>query len=128
MSKTFSKEQAYEVIIVPTGATGSSSIKREYPQMISFTWPEKQADKELGGTVGEAADGEKDTYGTILKKVLNDQLKAFDKEVIDLCEDPHAKLMVGEEATLSPPTDTRVKSNVDGKPQAHSNYGMEQPD
>ncbi|KAI8160942.1 hypothetical protein K4K49_002139 [Colletotrichum sp. SAR 10_70] len=114
VSKTFSKEQAYEVIIVPTGATGSSSIKREYPQMISFTWPEKQADKELGGTVGEAADGEKDTYGTILKKVLNDQLKAFDKEVIDLCEDPHAKLMVGVEAFLSPPTDTRVKSNVDG--------------
>ncbi|KAF4815338.1 hypothetical protein CGCSCA5_v007233 [Colletotrichum siamense] len=113
VSKTFSKEQAYEVIIVPTGATGSSSIKREYPQMISFTWPEKQADKELGGTVGEAADGEKDTYGTILKKVLNDQLKAFDKEVIDLCEDPHAKLMVGVEAFLSPPTDTRVKSNVD---------------
>ncbi|KAI8161969.1 hypothetical protein KHU50_008027 [Colletotrichum sp. SAR 10_65] len=83
--------------------------------MISFTWPEKQADKELGGTVGEAADGEKDTYGTILKKVLNDQLKAFDKEVIDLGEDPHAKLMAGEEVTLSPPSDARFKSDVDGR-------------
>ncbi|KAJ0329343.1 hypothetical protein COL922a_012852 [Colletotrichum nupharicola] len=115
VSKTFSKEQAYEVIIVPTGATGSSSIKREYPQMISFTWPEKQADKELGGTVGEAADGEKDTYSTVLKQVLNDQLRAFDKEVIDLGEDPHAKLMVGEEVTLSPPSDARSKSDVDGR-------------
>ncbi|CAI0647423.1 unnamed protein product [Colletotrichum noveboracense] len=115
VSKTFSKEQAYEVIIVPTGATGSSSIKREYPQMISFTWPEKQADKELGGTVGEAADGEKDTYSTVLKQVLNDQLRAFDKEVIDLGEDPHAKLMVGEEVTLSPPLDARSKSDVDGR-------------
>ncbi|KAJ0346283.1 hypothetical protein COL154_008405 [Colletotrichum chrysophilum] len=110
-----SKEQAYEVIIVPTGATGSSSIKREYPQMISFTWPEKKADKELGGTVGEAADGKKDTYSTVLKQVLNDQLKAFDKEVIDPGEDPHAKLMVGEEVTLSPPSDARFKSDVDGR-------------
>lgn len=118
MSKTFSKEQAYEVIIVPTGATGSSSIKREYPQMISFTWPEKLADEEMRGTVGEAADGEKDTYGTVLKRALDDQLKAFDKKVVDLCED-RSNLLEGVEATLSPPTDTRVRFNVDGKPQAH---------
>ncbi|KAF4830787.1 hypothetical protein CGCTS75_v005742 [Colletotrichum tropicale] len=103
-SETSSDEEVYEVIIVPTGATGSSSIKREYPQIISFTWPEKKADKELGGTVGEAADGKKDTYSTVLKQVLNDQLKAFDKEVIDL----------GEEITLSPPSDARFKSDVDG--------------
>lgn len=107
--------QMYDVIIVPTGATGSSSIKREYPQIISFTWPEKKADKELGGTVGEAADGKKDTYSTVLKQVLNDQLRAFDKEVIDLGEAPHAKLMVGEEVTLSPPSDAIFKSDVDGK-------------
>ncbi|KAI8279804.1 hypothetical protein K4K56_012513 [Colletotrichum sp. SAR 10_98] len=70
---------------------------------------------ELSGTVGEAADGKKDTYSTVLKKVLNDQLKAFDKEVIDLGEEPHAKLMLGEEVTLSPPSDARVKSDVDGR-------------
>ncbi|KAF4845453.1 hypothetical protein CGCSCA4_v006698 [Colletotrichum siamense] len=113
-SKKSSEGQKYEVIIVPTGATGSSSIKREYPQIISFTWPEKKADKELGGTVGEAADEKKDTYSTVLKQVLNDQLKAFDKEVIDLGEDPHAKFMVGEEVTLSPPSDATFKSDVDG--------------
>ncbi|KAL3294994.1 rtt106-domain-containing protein [Colletotrichum asianum] len=114
-SKKSSDGQIYDVIIVPTGATGSLSIKREYPQMISFTWPEKKADKELGGTVGEAADEKKDTYSTVLKQVLNDQLKAFDKEVIDLGEDPHAKLMVGEEVTLSPLSDARFKSDVDGR-------------
>ncbi|KAI8307245.1 hypothetical protein K4K59_011133 [Colletotrichum sp. SAR11_240] len=96
-SKKSSDGQMYDVIIVPTGATGSSSIK------------------QLGGTVGEAADGEKDTYSSVLKQVLNDQLKAFDKEVIDLGEDPHAKLMVGEEVTLSPPSDARFKSDVDGR-------------
>ncbi|KAJ3957166.1 hypothetical protein N0V92_006286 [Colletotrichum tropicale] len=95
-------------------ATGSSSIKREYPQIISFTWPEKKANKELGGTVGEAAGSKKDTYSTVLKQVLNDQLKAFDKEVIDLGEDLQAKLMVGEEVTLSPPSDATFKSDVDG--------------
>lgn len=35
---------------MPTGATGASPVKREYPQIVSFSWPDKSADDELKGT------------------------------------------------------------------------------
>lgn len=112
---TRSNDMAYQVIIIPTGATGASSVKRKYPEIISFSWPGKAVDEELKGTVGEAANSANDTYLSILKKVLNDQLEAFKKAVIDVTDKPSTSLMVGKASTLSPPMGSNVKSKVDGK-------------
>ena len=71
------KTQVYRIIIVPTAATGSSPIVRRNPEIISFDWPDQKADKSLKGTIGEAADHEKDTYLSVLKQVFDEQLAAF---------------------------------------------------
>ncbi|KAK1724927.1 uncharacterized protein BDZ83DRAFT_752113 [Colletotrichum acutatum] len=109
-AKPPSKKAAYEVVVIPTGATGASSIKREYPQIISFIWPEKKADKELSGIL---AKDEKGTYVDVLKKVFKEQLKAFDKSVIDTTEDPDANF-AGVGCVLSPPMGSNIKSDIDG--------------
>lgn len=109
-AKQPSKEAAYEVVIIPTGATGASSIKREYPKIISFIWPEKKADKELGGVL---VKDEKGTYVDVLKKVFNEKLGAFDKSVIDITENTDAKL-TGVECVLSPPMGSNIESNNGG--------------
>ncbi|KAF4780687.1 hypothetical protein HER10_EVM0001033 [Colletotrichum scovillei] len=109
IAKSASKEAAYEVVIIPTGATGASSIKREYPKIISFIWPEKKADEELGGVL---VKDEKGTYVDVLKKVFNEQLEAFDKSVIDITENTDAKL-TGVECVVSPPMGSNIESNID---------------
>ncbi|KXH47434.1 hypothetical protein CSIM01_05371 [Colletotrichum simmondsii] len=109
-AKSPSKEAAYEVVIIPTGAIGASSIKREYPKIISFIWPEKKADKELGGVLVKE---EKGTYVDVLKKVFNEQLEAFDKSVIDITENTDAKL-TGVECVLSPPMGSNIESSING--------------
>ncbi|EXF80841.1 hypothetical protein CFIO01_01212 [Colletotrichum fioriniae PJ7] len=109
-AKQPSKEAAYKVVIIPTGATGASSIKREYLKIISFIWPEKKADKELGGVL---VKDEKGTYVDVLKKVFNEKLGAFDKSVIDITENTDAKL-TGVECVLSPPMGSNIESNNGG--------------
>ncbi|KAK3313210.1 hypothetical protein B0H66DRAFT_538282 [Apodospora peruviana] len=74
------------VIIVPTPSTGTSPLIRQRPrnEIIPFNWPNKKADKELGGYFGEAADESNDTYFSVLKQVVDEQLAPFKKSVIDL--------------------------------------------
>ncbi|GKT93795.1 hypothetical protein Ct61P_11645 [Colletotrichum tofieldiae] len=105
---------AYQVIIVPTGATGASAVKRQYPQIISFTWPDKAADDGLSGEVGSVADPASDTYLSILKKVMNEQLEAFQKSVVDVLEKANDDLMNGMKCVLSPPMRSNVKSKTNG--------------
>lgn len=109
-AKSPSKEAAYEVIIIPTGATGASSIKREYPNILSFIWPEKKVDKEFGGVL---VKDEKGTYVDVLKKVFNEQLESFNKSVINITENTDAKLL-GVECVLSPQMGSNIESNIDG--------------
>ncbi|KAF4845362.1 hypothetical protein CGCSCA4_v006697 [Colletotrichum siamense] len=101
------------VIIVPTGAVGASSVKREYPQIISFSWPDKAADKDLHSH--EAANPEKDTYLFVFVRAMNDHLKPFNKAVIDLTSDTGRWSVIEQAAILSPPTDSRVKAKTRGQ-------------
>ncbi|KAK4642099.1 hypothetical protein QC761_512034 [Podospora bellae-mahoneyi] len=76
------RQKSHRVLNVPTAATGLSPIKRKYPKIISFSLPNKKADKDLIGTIGEAADASKDTYLSVFRKVFNQKLKPFGKSVI----------------------------------------------
>ncbi|KAB5526386.1 hypothetical protein GE09DRAFT_471006 [Coniochaeta sp. 2T2.1] len=76
----------YRVIMVPTAATGLSPIKRHYPQIISFNWPRRPADNELRGKAGEVADREQDTYLSVFKRVVDEQIAPFKRKVTDLTE------------------------------------------
>lgn len=112
LSISVTKDEAYQIIIVPTGAVGASSVKREYPQNISFSWPDKMADKELHSH--EAANPEKDTYLSVFVKAMNDHLKPFNKAVIDLTPGTGSESAIERTAILSPPTDSRVKAKTRG--------------
>ncbi|KAK1515970.1 uncharacterized protein CCOS01_13168 [Colletotrichum costaricense] len=109
-AKLSSKEEAYEMVTIPTGSTGASRIKREYPKIISFIWPEKKAEKELGGIL---VKGEKSAYVNVLKKVFHEQLEAFDKSVIDITENTDSKLL-GVECGLSSPMGSNIEFSIDG--------------
>lgn len=84
------------MLIVPTAATGLSPIKRKYPKIISFSLPNKNADKDLIGTIGEAADASKDTYLSVFRKVFNKKLKPFGKSVIDATDFHKAGIWEGK--------------------------------
>ncbi|KAF4830788.1 hypothetical protein CGCTS75_v005743 [Colletotrichum tropicale] len=113
LSISVTKDEAYQIVIVPTGAVGASSVKREYPQIISFSWPDKMADKELHSH--EAANPEKDTYLFVFVRAMNDHLKPFNKAVIDLTYDTGRGSVIEQAAILSPPTDSRVKAKTRGQ-------------
>ncbi|KAH0429418.1 hypothetical protein CcaCcLH18_08432 [Colletotrichum camelliae] len=113
LSISVTKDEAYQIIIVPTGAVGASAVKREYPQIISFSWPDKMADKDLHSH--EAANPEQDTYLSVLVKAMNDHLEPFNKAVIDVTSDTGRKSVIEQIAVLSPPTDSRVKSKTRGQ-------------
>ncbi len=104
------KKNAYELIMVPTGVTGVSLLKRQYPQIISLNWPDKKADKHFTGKVGSAADQKTDTYLSVLKRVLNAQLTGFGKTVIDNSQD----VVLSCAATLSKANNTEMSKAVDG--------------
>jgi len=80
------KIRAYRIIMVPTAATGSSPIVRQSPDIISFNWPDRKADKHLKGRFGEAADRNKDTYLSVFKRVFDEQLAAFGKSVVGVTD------------------------------------------
>ncbi|KAK1749781.1 hypothetical protein QBC47DRAFT_395303 [Echria macrotheca] len=98
-------KQYHQVIIVPTAATGISTIKRKYPQIISFSWPDKKVDKRLEGKIGEAADPKEDTYLSVFKRAGNDQLAHYKKSVMDLTGEEQQGFLYCN-ATLSHTTET----------------------
>ncbi|CAM1502669.1 Fc.00g074450.m01.CDS01 [Cosmosporella sp. VM-42] len=72
----------YHVVVVPTAATGASAMTRKRPEIIHFRWPDRNADEGLKGEVGRKSDKKTDTYLSVLRTVLDQQLAPFDKEVI----------------------------------------------
>ena len=100
------KDQYHQVIIVPTAATGASPTKRQYPQIVSFSWPDKKANKKLKGRIGEGANPEQDTYLSVFKKAVNDQLAHYKKSVIDLTGEGQ-KTFLHCDATLSHSKESR---------------------
>ncbi|KAE9581226.1 hypothetical protein CGCF415_v012370 [Colletotrichum fructicola] len=71
------------------------------------------ADKELHSH--EAANPEKDTYLSVFVKAMNDHLKAFNNAMIDLTSETGSESVIERTATLSPPTDSRVKAKTRGQ-------------
>ncbi|KAH9229076.1 hypothetical protein K456DRAFT_1728563 [Colletotrichum gloeosporioides 23] len=112
-SISVTKDEAYQIVIVPTGAVGATSVKREYPQIISFSWPDKAVDEDLHSH--EAANAEQDTYLSVLVKAMNDHLNPFNKTVIDITSNTERPAMIEQIAVLSPPTDSRVKAKTKGQ-------------
>ena len=99
-SKSAPKKFAYQVIIVPTAATGASPLVRSSPDFISFNWPDKKADEHLGGTIGEAADRENDTYLSVFNRVFNEELSAFGKSVLSLPDQSEEEYQLNCSTTL----------------------------
>lgn len=112
-----SKSKAmFQVIIVPTAATGASALLRSEPQIIQFDWPDRKANRQLKGVVGEKANAKNDTYLSVLKSVLDEQLAVFDKEVIVYtAEDEEDDSTVFRfEAHLDPIRLSRIRSKQKG--------------
>jgi len=109
------KNPDHQVIIVPTAATGLSTITRKYPQIISFYWPDKKADGKLQGRLGEGADPKQNTYLSVFKNAVNERLAHYQKTVIDLtCEEQKGFLHC--DAALSyTKEDVENKANFLGK-------------
>jgi hypothetical protein len=93
-------EQRYEIIIVPTAATGSSSLMRVYPQVIAFTWP-----------ADEMAEHKNIPPLSEFMQVMNDQLASAGKSVYDLRDEDSLELH-GKytEVELRPVRKTRVRA------------------
>ncbi|KAI0025217.1 hypothetical protein F4780DRAFT_419032 [Xylariomycetidae sp. FL0641] len=92
----------HRVLIVPTAATGASSIKRKYPQIVSFDWQYRK--------------GKDDFYLAGLKEVLDKQLAPFEKAVIDVTGEPDTEHAFRTTATLeeeSEATSLKPKTKAD---------------
>lgn len=93
-------EQRYEIIIVPTAATGSSSLMRMYPQVIAFTWPADEIAEDKG--IPPLSE---------FMQVMNDQLASTGKSVYDLVDEDRLEyLNKYTEAELRPVKKTRVRA------------------
>ncbi|KAK3629163.1 hypothetical protein LTR56_017815 [Elasticomyces elasticus] len=79
-------EPMHTVTVIPTGATGASSIKRELPQIIEFEMPVRAKDEGLSGKIGaaEQSDAGNETYLAAFITACNRQLKLFDKQVVEV--------------------------------------------
>ncbi|CAJ2503127.1 Uu.00g105210.m01.CDS01 [Anthostomella pinea] len=106
------KKEAYEIFIVPSAATGIAPIKNRYPQLISFKFPNQKVDGELRGAAARAGDAKKDTYLSVCKKVLDEQLMPFGKAVTDYTET--AGVITQVEASLEPVSGTDLKKKSKG--------------
>ncbi|KAK5694031.1 hypothetical protein LTR97_009649 [Elasticomyces elasticus] len=79
-------EPKHTVTIIPTGAAGVSSIKRELPQIIEFEMPVRAKDEGLSGRIGaaEQPDAGNETYLAAFITACKRQLKLFDKQVVEV--------------------------------------------
>ncbi|KAK3615030.1 hypothetical protein LTR56_026857 [Elasticomyces elasticus] len=86
-------QPTHKVIIIPTGAAGASSIKRELPQVIEFEMPVRAKDEGLAGKIGaaEQPDAGNETYLAASVTACNKQLKLFDKQVVEVDVDKPGK-------------------------------------
>ncbi|KAK5693354.1 hypothetical protein LTR17_025075 [Elasticomyces elasticus] len=85
-TKQHPSEPKHTVTIIPTGAAGASSIKRELPQIIEFEMPVRAKDEGLAGRIGESEqpDAGNETYLAAFITACNRQLKLFDKEMVEV--------------------------------------------
>lgn len=83
---------------MPSAATGFSPLKRRYPQIISFSWPDRKADAKLKLKLKEAALDD-DTYLSIFKRKLDGLLAPLGKQVMDLTN--QEERMIHSSVTLS---------------------------
>ncbi|MCJ1381947.1 hypothetical protein MMC17_005059 [Xylographa soralifera] len=114
-SPSVPKTQAYRIIIVPTAASGSSPILRRSPDIVSFDWPDKKADKHLKGQLGEDADQGNDTYLSVVKRVFNEQLAAFGKSVTGVSDRGEEDSMISCITTLSFKRMHENEENIKGR-------------
>ncbi|KPM45761.1 hypothetical protein AK830_g797 [Neonectria ditissima] len=64
----------WQVVIVPTAATGTSAMVNKRPQMIQFEWPDRDVDELLKINVAEnMSKKENATYLSILRAVLDER-------------------------------------------------------
>lgn len=112
---TYKSIEMFQVIMVPKAASGASSLTREEPQIIQFKWPDRKANDQLKGQAGEKADRESDTYSSVLKSVFDEQLAAFDKEVVVYTEQTQLEAdpsIFATEAHLGPVTLSSMKGKL----------------
>ncbi|KAH7118572.1 hypothetical protein B0J13DRAFT_569402 [Dactylonectria estremocensis] len=78
------------VFIIPTGATGASAVTKQYPQIVQFKWPNRRViDSSIRGTMLEMRDLQKETYFSILRTALDEELGPLGKGVLVYTQ--HAK-------------------------------------
>ncbi|KAJ8130579.1 hypothetical protein O1611_g3048 [Lasiodiplodia mahajangana] len=110
------KKNAYEVLIVPTNATGLAPIShtQTHAQIITFNLPDQKIDTQVYGTMTSGAD--KNTLIlSLLKNALNERLAEFNKTVTDLSQEGKAAgSPLRIPTTLEPVMTTNLEKKVKG--------------
>ncbi|KAJ3537754.1 hypothetical protein NM208_g6187 [Fusarium decemcellulare] len=82
-------EGLFRVVVVPTAAVGASAVNKKYPQIIRFQWPDREV--KVDGKVRKESEKDTKMYMGAVKSTLNQQLVAFEKQVISYSEQPPAE-------------------------------------
>ncbi|KAI1155693.1 hypothetical protein F4825DRAFT_468059 [Nemania diffusa] len=108
------KKNAYEVLIVPTAATGIAPVSRRPAQIIAFILPDQKIDDQVYGSIASGVD--KSTLVlSLFKNALNERLAEFSKTVIDLSkEDEKSNPIFRIETTLEPVNGTKLEKKTKG--------------
>ncbi|KAI0454867.1 hypothetical protein F5B21DRAFT_473723 [Xylaria acuta] len=110
------KKNAYEVLIVPTSATGVAPVSRTrtHAQIITFRLPDQKIDTEVYGTMTSGADKNTRVL-SLLKNALNERLAEFSKTITDLSqEDETSNPIFRIETTLELIMDTNLDKKTKG--------------
>ncbi|KAI1738382.1 hypothetical protein F4680DRAFT_189531 [Xylaria scruposa] len=103
------KKKAYEVLIVPTGATGVAPIRQRHAQIITFILPDQKIDDQVYGSMTSGV-AKNTLVLSLFKNALNERLAEFNKAVTDLTqEDITSNPILRIETTLEPIMATNLK-------------------
>ncbi|KAI0194443.1 hypothetical protein EV127DRAFT_422406 [Xylaria flabelliformis] len=103
------KKKAYEVLIVPTNATGVAPIRQRHAQVITFNLPDQKIDAQVYGSMTCGVD--KNTLVlSLFKNAINERLAEFNKTVADFSQEDLSNPILRIETTLEPVTDTDKKA------------------
>ncbi|KAI0861047.1 hypothetical protein F4860DRAFT_186954 [Xylaria cubensis] len=103
------KKKAYEVLIVPTNATGVAPIRQRHAQIITFNLPDQKIDAQVYGSMASGVN--KNTLIlSLFKNAINERLADFNKTVADFSQEDLSNPILRIETTLEPVTDADKKA------------------
>ncbi|KAI1127122.1 hypothetical protein F5Y10DRAFT_266450 [Nemania abortiva] len=108
------KKNAYEVLVVPTSATGVAPLSQKHAQPIAFVLPDRKIDAQDYGSMATGVSKNTSVI-SLLKNALNERLAEFNKTVTDLSqEDNTSNPIFRIETTLNPVSATNLEKKTKG--------------